>query len=314
MTIQRCGWLPMTVLPITLFVRVERRWLESSGGRASLRAYRRFDPSQPPVVVVHGFGPIFLVGGLVRRLHRAGRQVIVACYDNEKTAPSESGTQLAGELAGLRADHYAEGTPLDVVAHSLGGVVGRCAVNALHEPGWLSGAVGGCDRGGWGPIRLRTVDSPLNGYGEESSSNRRMRAFRDSPLREMYADSPMMRRLWSVELRDVDFRNHATFVRGGRIDWVRSAPELPTEQPEQLVDALGGGTGPEEPTLRNLVRALRADARFPQLREGLEAGRPFVEAFDAAMPRTRGRHIWLLFRSCCQGQQTMVGRLVGELG
>ena len=309
-----CSWADLTVLPLMLFVTVEKRWLRSSGGRASLRPYRGFDPARPPVVVVHGFGPIFLVGGLVRRLHRAGRQVLVACYDNEGTAPSEAGAQLAGELARLRADHYDPGTPLDLVAHSLGGVVSRCALNALHEPGWLEGVVGAGDRGGWGRIRHRTADSPMNGYGEESSSNRRMRAFRDSPLREMYADSPMMRRLWSVELPDVDFRNLATFTRRGDVDWVRSAPELEPEALEALSAALTGPKEPAEPTLRNLARMLRADARFEQLRAGLEAGSGFVEAHDAAMPRSRGRHIWLLFRSCCQGPATVIGRLVEELG
>ncbi len=315
---------------------VEKRWLKKNGYRALIAPYMRFRDSKVPVVIIHGYGPAFLVRPLTLRLHRCSRQVMIVFYDNENTAPHESGRQIAQALVGIRDRYYKVGQPMDLLAHSMGGIVGRCALNYMQDPGWLGKPNAIMTReigGGYGPIRFRTADTGIDGYGATSDDedlNEVVEESKESPLAEMYADSPVFQRLYSVKLPNVDFQNTAAYRRKNRdIDYANSFPELTPERARRVVTSIVNGSEPLEPQLRNLVRGLRSDSRYDTLCQAMRVAvsnqrislvrkptKQFLSVvtkiYDRVMPRVRGKHIWLL-RDSRLRKDEIVDRWVREL-
>lgn len=315
---------------------VEKRWLKENGHEALIAPYMRFSESKVPVVIIHGYGPAFLIRPLVLRLHRCSRQVMIVFYNNMDTAPHENGRQIAQALINMRDRHYRVGQPLDLLAHSMGGIVGRCALNYMQDPGWLGDPRAVMTReigGGYGPIRFRTADTGIDGYGESSNDddlNDVVEESKESPLAEMYADSPMFRKLYSVDLPNVDFQNTAAYRRKNKdIDYANSFPELSPESARLVVVAVVNGSEPQEPQLRNLVRGLRADSRYDTLCQAIRMAvanqrislvqtptADFLKAvtgiYDRIMPRVRGKHIWLL-RDTRLRKDEIVDRWLREL-
>ncbi len=315
---------------------VEGRRLRENGNKALIVPYLRFRESEVPVVIIHGHGPVFLIRDLTRRLHDKGRQVMIVYYDNSETAPHESGRQIAQALVRLRERHYPMDHPMDLLAHSMGGIVGRCALNYLYAPDWMGdpGAVRmRADVGGYGKIRFRTADTGIDGYGGSSNDddlNTVIEESKKSPLEELYADSPMFRRMYSVPLSNVDFQNTAAYRERSRdIDYANSLPELSPEGAYEVLAALTLDQEPTDPQLRNLVRGLQADSRYfsfwSAVQKAVNEGRltlsqdatpallaTLTEIYDAVMPRVRGRHIWLLTDHRSKKDE-IVDRWVGEL-
>lgn len=170
--------------------------------RARFVPYGSFDPSRPPVVLVHGINDSpGRLEDLASRLHRDGHQVFLAVYDDHNLPPQRSGRQLAEDLQQLRERHYGSDTRLDVVAHSMGGIVSRSMLNELQRPGSMgrealhdppsrdhSAPTSSLDnvpaptlqwgsparpstpeahltpRAGFSSIRMRTLDTPWDGF------------------------------------------------------------------------------------------------------------------------------------------------------
>jgi len=320
----------------------EREWLAANKGDALVVPYRGLDTSKASILLVHGLGPVLLMRDLAERLHDKDRQVLFAFYDNMGTPPQESGYQLAKDLLRICQCHYREAMRLDVVGHSLGGIVARCVLNYLHEPEWLGESKTDNWRLDERPMtnRFRTIDAPFSGFGNRMplspSSARRTIAFLGGILdifgldgvMELYADSEMFQKLFSVELEGVGFQNHAAF-RPGRKDFVLSFAELTPEQARSMVLAIVEELEPESARLRNLLRAIREDSRYSALRDGVrlarEAGdislnraptsvltRRLAAIYFEAMPTFESRHISMV-RDKTDTDFDVVDHLVREL-
>lgn len=303
----------------------EREWLAANKGKALVVPYRDLDSTKSAVLLVHGLGPMLLMQDLAERLHDKGKQVLFALYDNLGTPPQESGRQLAGDLSSICRRHYREAMCLDVIGHSMGGIVARCVLNYLHEPKWF----GEDSVFDWmldaRPLmnRFRTIDAPFSGFGRRMDMNPNsakrtiamlngiLDIFGLDGIMEFYSDSELFQKLFTVELEGVRFQNHAAF-RPGRKDFVLSLAELTPDQARTVVLAIiEDEKEPESARLRNLLSALREDTRYCALRDGVcrsyEAGdipleqaptnaitRQLAAIFIEVMPTFDARHIGMV--------------------
>ncbi|MEL6548232.1 MAG: alpha/beta fold hydrolase, partial [Myxococcota bacterium] len=91
------------------------------------------DPNRAPVVLVHGLnGSPRELGDIAARFLSRGRPVHVFVYESQSQAIGRSAELLASELQGLRERVGAQ--RIDIVAHSMGGLVARAALNRMPEP------------------------------------------------------------------------------------------------------------------------------------------------------------------------------------
>lgn len=138
-------------------------------------------PDRDPLLIVHGIKADFGdVAPLVRHLGAQTRyQVHVVAYADVKRRTSKNGD----DLARLLVERF-RGRPLTFVAHSMGGIVVRRALNRLAVSGHLR-----C----FPRVRVLTVDTPWHGY-EGPRDGFRMsfaRPFMPDGYEDMRARSPM---------------------------------------------------------------------------------------------------------------------------
>jgi hypothetical protein len=319
---------------------LERRMVEANGGNALVLPYGGFDPEKPPVVLIHGAASASGVRDLAERLHQEGRQVFVALYREMKVDTFENGKQMALQLESIREKHYPEGTPLDLVAHSMGGIAARSAVNYLLDPSWMQEEAPPeiAQRGGFGAMRLRTIDTPWSGFAHEPVGksdtavfgvvDKVMTAITMGGAMEMRGTSDTFANLYDVELDGVDIVNHAG-VRPGKSDFVPSLPELKPAQALAVVRGIAFGEVPSEPRMKNLLGGLAQDARYPALQaaigQAVTEGRlqldgapsaDFLEVVtrihDEVMPRFVGKHTKLVRDDPTHGNDA-VDAIVREL-
>ena len=285
---------------------------------ALLVAVGGFDPTRPPVVLVHGYNGA--PADLTTRLTASGKQVLLLAYDDRSKYTHDSGRELALAIAGVRAKYYPAGTPLDIVAHSMGGIVAHCALNYLQNPKWLPGEDGApsTPRGGFAHMRLRTIDTPLDGFGSEHRIPV-LSAIADffawlafvligrQALYDMSADSKMFEYLYEPRLEGVSVKNFAA-KQPDKPDNIRSIPDLDAEELLALARfcASGGRERPYHLRTRNLAGSLMRDDRFfdklcPRVIEEVaprgtlsltdaKKAHRFSELYDEVMPRETGTH------------------------
>jgi hypothetical protein len=120
-----------------------------------------YHPERPPVVLVHGIrGHPRELQAVAARVERAGCQVHVLCYESWNKRTSLDGIDFAAALRDL-AKTLGAGRDLTIVAHSLGGVVSRRALNEL-----ALGPGRGIEL--FSRVRLVGIDNPWHGYGGPS--------------------------------------------------------------------------------------------------------------------------------------------------
>ena len=306
----------------------ESRLLDILDQDAFIVPHRGIHGERPPVLLVHGLnGAPRDLADVADRLDEAGRQVLLVLYRDRERSASASGAALAAAMVRLREEHYPEGEPLDIVAHSMGGIVVRAALNSLQDPGWLG--EGGrhaspTPRAGFGPIRLRAIDTPWDGFSQEPGVMLPlvplMRvvcvAFGWSGAWEMRANSKTLQRLFDPVLALVDIRTFS--VKKDKSDAMRSLPEIDARERRALVRFVLEGTRPQTPRLRNAARSLAQDSRFGDLRERLrkafascsrcDRAEQFSRSYDEAMPRPVGSHTSILV------DDPFVDALVADLG
>lgn len=138
-------------------------------------------PRRAPLLVVHGIKADFGdVAPLVAHLADQDRyQVHLVAYADVKRRTSLNGDRLAGLLV-----EQFRGRPLTFVAHSMGGIVVRRALNRLAASGQLA-----C----FPRVRVLAVDTPWHGYDGPRDGVRMSfaRAFMPDGYEDMRARSPM---------------------------------------------------------------------------------------------------------------------------
>ncbi len=149
------------VLPLDLS-RLDESRLLRSGNHAAIYAIaasaRDYHRERIPLILVHGIngGPRDLQPVAQRFRDSRTYQLYVLCYASTQRRTHENGQDFAGEL---RALQHALGPNRDlvVVAHSMGGLVSRWALNELAE-----GPGRGIEQ--WRRVRFIAADSPWHGY------------------------------------------------------------------------------------------------------------------------------------------------------
>ncbi len=180
------------------------------------------------------------------------------------------------------------------------------------------------------PSEWNRAGSPLcvdSGAGEHRPATSGPRGYvRNEGSADMRAGSPMMRRLWNVDLSGADFRNTAA-RQSDLPDRHRSIHDLSPEQRLTVTRLLTGDAPEEVPRATwNLGRSLLADSRFGRLQRGLrralEAGelsttdaghtRALVTIHDRVMPPVDASHTGIL-RDDATVSDDAVDRIVREL-
>jgi pimeloyl-ACP methyl ester carboxylesterase len=150
-----------------------------------------FHADREPLVLVHGIqGDPKVLQSVVDRFRDSSRyQLYVLCYDDNGRRTSLNGNDLAEEMRSLER-RLGRGRDVAIVAHSMGGIVARQALNQLS-----AGTGRGIER--FGDVRLIAADTPWHGYpgpsdrGAEGVFMDIARAFMNDGLEDMRAASAM---------------------------------------------------------------------------------------------------------------------------
>jgi pimeloyl-ACP methyl ester carboxylesterase len=327
------AWCGPVLQAADLGEATEQSLLCAAGKQALVLPFGSFDPAKEPVVLVHGInGDPEDMQQLAEKLQAAGKQVFVVLYHDQSELTHKSGAALATALSELRANYYAAGTPLDIVAHSMGGIVSRAALNYLQDPGWMQEAPGlaSAPRAGFGPVRLRTLDTPWDGFAAEPPGMKFlgpiieffMSLFGARGACDMRATSDMFDHLYTPCLEGVDVRNTAARQPDVQ-DGIRALPDLSQKELAEVAKCLLDGVAPSSPRARNMACALRQDSRCEQLvvqvkqqlagaTDPATCAQALVGAYESVMPRYVGTHLGVIRGSTGDGGP-LVDDVVHEL-
>jgi len=310
------AWVDPILTAADLDEAAERRLLRETDNALRLLPYRDFDPNRPPVVLVHGInGASQDLKDMAERLRAGGRQVFFAVYADRGRETVDNGRHLAEALVDLRQRYYPANTPLDIVAHSMGGIVSRAALNYLQDPTWLDSKapLTAIPRAGFGHVRLRTLDTPWDGFPSEPKAmgfmapviRLFMRLFGWLGAYDMRASSPVLRHLYDPQLAQVDIESFAA-RQPGKQDGIRALPDLSVAERVGVARYLLTGALPETSRARNLALSLAQDTRFAELKQAFASrvareqpsperqAQILVEVYEQVMPRWVGSHTSIL--------------------
>lgn len=289
---------------------VEREVIAENGGPA-LVAYGNFDPSLPPVVLVHGMdGHPGHLRTIADRLRREGKQVYFFCYDDRRATAEDSGRALASSLVDLRR-RYGENTRLDLVAHSFGGIVTRAALSSLANPRWLDGTITDAanPRAGFSAVRVRTLDTPWQGYGSTWPQIPILTTIfmaivhfffwlvGQNAAWGMRSNSELLTHLHDTKLAGVDFENIAAHQAENERDQIRALEDFDLKERSAVIRYLQDGTLPGSPRAKNWCLMLADDSRLDALRSAVRrAPSPdtLVATVESVMPSVSGTHMSIL--------------------
>lgn len=187
------------ILPAGNLRAIDEDALLRPGKKAALYAIADgpggYRPDREPLILVHGIqGHPADLQALADRFRADPRyQLYVLCYDDYNRRTSLNGADFAEELRSLvRAGALPPDRAATIVAHSMGGIVARRALNDL-----AIGAGRGIEC--FGPLRLVAIDTPWHGYGGPSDAGaggffmRFARPFLPDGLEDMRAESTLFR-------------------------------------------------------------------------------------------------------------------------
>lgn len=307
----------------------EQRLVRENGGRGLILPYRGFDPEAPPLVLVHGMkcSAEVLAPLLDALASRTSRQPYVFVYDDTGRYLDRSGDDLARALDELRREGLTDKHPdVQLIAHSMGGVVARCALDSLADPAWFPEFYGTTASGEPARVRgtepdavrgirlerrladefrrvdLLTVDTPWHGFAEPHIQVRHAME-QEASFVDMVANSAVMSLVNTVALPRHFSVNHVeadNLAAGVDLDKVMGLGELSVEDLELVVRFFRGEAGVLEGRLRirNQLRALQSEEDFPALEgrlrseaaSGLLTPARFLALAANAVPRVAGTH------------------------
>ncbi len=245
-------------------------------GKAALYPLGRFrndfDRGRTPLLFVHGInGDPKGLQPLVDHFRGKGFQMYALCYDDSGRRTSLNGFDMAGELRKL--PRFMNGTEIGIIAHSMGGIVTRQALNDLE-----------CarDRGiqRYTRVHFIAIDTPWHGYGGPSDGflMALARPFMSDGYEDMRAQSGMF-------LGDEDAPRLTA-----RQGLLRVA--LPRQVRVDLVFAKRGDVV-EDYTEGDMAELVEKLVPFLEGRENLEGSQQFINFYDA-LTSARG---WKDFRN-----------------
>lgn len=283
-----------------------------AGGRAALYAVGGgpddHHEDREPLVFVHGInGEPANLQSLVDRFWSSRRyQIYVLAFNDFNRRTYLNGEDFAEDLRALAA-HVGRAAPVTIVAHSLGGIVTRWAMNRLSA----AAPPQGLDR--FGTIRVFGVDNPWHGYDgpEDGPLMDVARVFMPDGLEDMRALSgiflgdhtsadPVLRDGLSRAVLGASVQIHPSFAEAG--DTVLDYTEgVNAELPQRIATAyLNGNPVQGEAKQLNFWEALRSAAPFAAFDAELRAmgGRLDAVAVQGALlrhyPRFPGDHTSVL--------------------
>ncbi|MDC0716828.1 esterase/lipase family protein [Nannocystis bainbridge] len=305
----------------------ERARLAAHGGGGVLSPYGPVRPTLRPLVLVHGIhghpGELAPVAEHVRATGSA--QPYFFTYDDLGRYLDRSGDELARALAQLAC--HAPRPAVVIVAHSMGGIVARCALNSLVDPRWfplfshrrlrrgkvrVRGSAEAVRAGvrleaacaaDFAAVDLLTVDTPWSGFAAPRLDLRNLWRRQRSWV-DMVSNSTVLTRLHDVALPSHLRIHHIEADQPGAgldHDKIRTLGDLDDRDLLRFQRAILGERGAlgRDPRLRNMFAALAGERSFPMLAEGLRAtGIVDAPAFRAelrrAVPRLAGSHTSVL--------------------
>lgn len=307
--------------PEALDEAAEKALMTSRDGHGVIAPYRSYDRDAEPWVLVHGIhdAPSTLRGLAEKIAATRNRQVFFFFYDDAGRYLDRTGDDLARGLAEI-----AESTklPIRLIAHSMGGVVARAAMNSLVKPDWMpthSAVNNEPLRGAEEAVRLENskanlfqrldlvaIDTPWHGFTDVDVEVRN-KMDRQMSYVDIVASSTLMRTLTQVDLpshfsiNQIEADNDA----GGKPrDKVVSLGEIDEEAFAALIQYFSGQTEAlkKHRRLENQIRALEDEADGPALiaRLGEEAAKgnldraKYMELTAEAVPRLSGCHVSIL--------------------
>jgi pimeloyl-ACP methyl ester carboxylesterase len=301
------------VLPTDLS-KLDEQGLLKPGGKAALYALGSgpadFHPERQPLILVHGIdGDPKNLQAVADRFKNDPRfQVYVLCYDDDGRRTSLNGDDFAAELRSLQQKTLGAGRDVTIVAHSMGGIVTRRALDDLAV-----GPGGGLDK--LGNVRFVAVDTPWHGYPGPSDTGiggvmmSVVRPFMPDGLEDMRAQSAMFAGdpkstdpaakagLFGVELPDNVDTELCFAQQGSDIQDYTEAELAPLAQ--DLADHFNDDKPVAgEPRLMNFWHAILASSQYDgfadELRDDADAGRITAATVQAALlkwfPRFPGDH------------------------
>lgn len=305
----------------------ETALLAACGGDGVLAPYRRVDVAARPLVLVHGIKghPGELRAVAEHALTGGHVQPYLFLYDDLERYLDRSGDDLARALAELACHHRSPRAV--IIAHSMGGIVARCALNSMTDPRWfplfshrglrrrkrkIRGAAEAVRRGirldgpcvaDFATLDLLAVDTPWAGFMRPRLDLRQLWRGERSWV-DMVSNSTVLTRLNAptlpphVQIHHIEADQRAA---GLRPDKIRTLGDLDDADLLRLQRAILGDRRAlgNDPRPRNLLAALADERSFPALLARLRAsGIVSPAAFRAelrrAVPRLAASHTSVL--------------------
>jgi len=288
----------------------EQKILAANNQKATIMAYGDFEAHKEPVLLVHGLsGANEALEELAAKLSTQGKQVLLVAYSDQGNTTTQSGLELAQALQDLRSRHYAQDRPLKMVAHSMGGIVSRVALNHLQESAESA-------RAGFGPIELKCVDTSWDGFAHEPDwipgflkpvIKFLMGIFGWLGAFEMRANSNMFANLFDTKLDGVKIESTAA-IQNEDPDSIHTPDNLEPKELQSLIDYVLRKETPNNHRTHNMAMGLRQDWRYGKLqaiikteeKQGrFKTGEPkshafFLQAWKDVMQPIEGSHVSVL--------------------
>lgn len=294
---------------------LEEALLGPRGGPGLLAPIARFDPAARPVVLVHGIkGHPGELRAIAEHLLLSPRrlQPYAFVYDDLGRHLDHSGDDLARGLAALACHHPQQA--LALVAHSMGGIVARCALNSMTAPTWFpvqrrdahpTRLADACVAD-FSAIDLLAVDTPWSGFMSPRVDLRALWV-RERSWVDMVSNSDVLTHLGAPALPAHVAIHHVEADQlgaGARPDKIRTLGDLDDAELARLGRAIAGDPAAlgDDRRLKNLFAALADEASYPTLAADLRArptgpdGEPaeLRAALLRAIPRLAGSHTSVL--------------------
>jgi pimeloyl-ACP methyl ester carboxylesterase len=322
------------VLPVDLSGLDEDK-LERTGDKAAIYAVGNgpadFHPEREPLILVHGIeGDPKDLQAIVNRFKDDPKyQVYVLCYDDYHRETSLNGKDMAEELRTLQCRTLGPGRNVTIVAHSMGGIVTRQALDEL-----AAGPGKGIEK--FGNVRFLAADTPWHGWPGPSDQGVQgvfmdiARPFMPAGLTDMRGQSAMFAGdpkssdpaaragLLNVELPD-NVETHLVFAQQGN-EILHYGEGFLAPLASDLVGLYRDDKPVSgEPRLMNYWKAILSssdyDAFADEMRDLADAGKLDENAVNSALsryyPTFPGDHTGLLAEH--PGERSFLDYLTDEL-